>query len=487
MEHVLFEEVCKFLQEACLKKRDKMIRENQRFFNAFLVITDMTIITFSLIFAWYLRFETDLLGFGYSIWKLKYYSILILILPIYIFLYYSFGLYNPKRTENFDLELKQILKVNVIGLLAVITLLYLINIQNYSRYLLALFALFSTVFSISERFVLRELLRFMRSKGRNVRYILVVGAGELGEKFASKIRENSYIGYHIIGFLDDNLEVGHKILDSEVIGTIGDLEKVIMTNIVDKVILTVSSRHYEVIENIVDKVEKHGVKAEIVPDYYRYFPAKPCLEIVDDIPVINIRYVPLDNYFNKTLKRFVDIILALVGIIITSPILIITAVMVKITSPGPVIFKQNRVGLNKKLFSIYKFRSMKVQDKEQEKYSWSTRKDPRKTRVGSFIRKTNIDELPQFFNILKGDMSLIGPRPERPYFVEKFRDEIPKYMVKHYVRPGMTGWAQVNGWRGNTSIAERVRYDIYYVENWSFLFDVKIFFMTFLNAFKNAY
>lgn len=465
-----------------------MIRENQRLFNATLFIIDMAVIAFSLILAWYLRFKTNLLGPAYTSWGFEYYlAFLIFILPLYIFFYYSFGLYNPKRTENLDSELIQILKVNLIGVLLIGTFLYIINVENYSRYMLALFGILSTVFSMSERFVLREFLRFVRSRGLNIKYILVIGAGELGEKFASKITENHYIGYHITGFLDDNLEVGHKILDSKVIGSIGDLEDVILTHTIDSVIITLSSRHHEVIESIVDTVEKHGVKAEIVPDYYRYFPAKPYLELIDDIPVINIRYVPLDNYFNKALKRLTDIILALAGIILTSPILIITAVMVKITSPGPVIFKQKRVGLNKKHFDMYKFRSMRVQDKEHERYQWSTQEDPRKTRFGSFIRKTNIDELPQFFNILKGDMSLIGPRPERPYFVRKFRDEIPKYMVKHYVRPGMTGWAQVNGWRGDTSISERIKHDIYYVENWSFLFDVKIFFMTFLKWFDNAY
>ena len=252
-------------------------------------------------------------------------------------------------------------------------------------------------------------------------------------------------------------------------------------------IITISARHHDLIENIVNTLEKYGVKAEIVPDFYRYFPAKPYIDMIDDIPVINIRYVPLDNNMNKSLKRISDIFLAIIGIIVTSPILLITAILVKLTSPGPVIFKQKRVGINRKQFDIYKFRSMKVQDDQFEKYQWSHENDPEKTKFGSFIRKTNIDELPQFFNILKGDMSLIGPRPERPYFVEKFRDEIPKYMIKHHVRPGMTGYAQINGYRGNTSIKKRIDHDIYYVENWDFLLDVKIFFMTFRNFFKNAY
>ena len=325
----------------------------------------------------------------------------------------------------------------------------------------------------------------MRKKGFNVQFILVIGAGELGEKFANRIKENFYIGYNIIGFLDDNLPKGQKISDSKVIGSIKDLEHIILSNTVDMAIITISARHYMLIEDIVNILEKFGVKAEIVPDFYRYFPAKPYIDMIDDIPIINIRYVPLDDNLNKLIKRISDIFLATIGIMLTSPILLITAILVKYSSPGPVIFKQKRVGCNRKEFYIYKFRSMKVQD--DQTFHWTQEDDPRKTKFGSFIRKTNIDELPQFFNILKGDMSLIGPRPEQPYFVDKFRNEIPMYMVKHHVRPGMTGYAQINGYRGNTSIKKRIDHDIFYVENWNFLLDVKIFFLTFRNFFKNAY
>jgi Undecaprenyl-phosphate glucose phosphotransferase len=398
----------------------------------------------------------------------------------YTILNYFFGLYSPHRTDNISSEIKQMLKVNVIGLLVLITALYIIEVSDYSRYLLAIF---STVFMSGERFLLRNILRRMRKKGYNVQFILVIGAGELGEKFANKIKQNFYIGYNIIGFLDDNIAKGQKITDSKILGSIKDLEHIILTKPVDMAIITIFTRHYKLIENIVNTLEKHGVKAEIVPDFYMYFPAKPYIDMIDDIPVINIRYVPLDNNLNQLLKRISDIFLAIMGIIVTSPIL--TAILVKYSSPGPVIYKQKRVGCNRKEFNIYKFRSMRIQDNEE--YHWTKKDDPRKTKFGSFIRKTNIDELPQFFNILKGDMSLIGPRPERPFFVEKFRDEISKYMIKHHVRPGMTGYAQINGYRGNTSIKKRIDHDIFYVENWNFLLDVKIFFMTFRNFFKNAY
>lgn len=207
------------------------------------------------------------------------------------------------------------------------------------------------------------------------------------------------------------------------------------------------------------------------------------------LPVINIRYVPLSNTGNMIIKRAMDIAGSLFGIIITSPIMLIVAMLVKLSSPGPVIFKQERVGRHNKPFRMYKFRSMELQQPGEEKKAWTVRNDPRVTRVGKFLRKTSIDELPQLFNILKGDMSLVGPRPERPLFVEKFKEEIPRYMVKHQVRPGLTGWAQVNGLRGDTSIRKRIEYDIYYIENWTVWFDIKIIFMTFITGFinKNAY
>jgi len=468
-----------------------MIRENQRIFNIALVVIDFSVITLALILAWYIRFETDLLGFGRSIWGFDHYIMpIVFIIPAYIFIYYIFGLYTPQRTKKtINSEALKIIEANIIGLLVLVTFLFVFGLTDYSRYMLAMFALFSTIFSVIERFIIRRLLKLMRSRQYNIKYILVIGAEELGIKLSGLINENEYLGYSIMGFLDDSIEKGERINGSKIIGLVGDLEDVISENLVDRVIITLSHRQYHRLEWIVETCEKCGVRAEIVPDYYRYMPAKPHMDVIESMPLIQIRHIPLDNTFNKYMKRSLDLILVVPAIIILSPLLFLVAILVKISSPGPVIFKQERVGLNRKIFYMYKFRSMKVHDEEREKFQWTTADDPRKTRFGSFIRKTSIDELPQFFNILKGEMSLIGPRPERPHFVEKFKEEIPKYMIKHHVRPGMTGWAQVNGYRGNTSLIKRIQYDIYYVENWTMTLDVKIFFRTLINLFrdKNAY
>lgn len=227
----------------------------------------------------------------------------------------------------------------------------------------------------------------------------------------------------------------------------------------------------------------------IIPDFFDYLPARPYFDNFAGMPMINVRDIPLDMTGNKMAKRLFDIVFSLFAIIMISPVMLIVALGVRLTSPGPIIFRQERVGLNRRNFMMYKFRSMKMQQDGEEDTGWSTREDPRRTRFGTFIRKTSLDELPQFFNVLLGHMSVVGPRPERPYYVEQFRDEIPKYMVKHHVRPGITGWAQSNGLRGDTSIEERIKHDIFYIENWSLLFDIRIIFKTIRNGFvnKNAY
>ena len=257
----------------------------------------------------------------------------------------------------------------------------------------------------------------------------------------------------------------------------------------DEVAITLNLNEYHKLEQIVAICEKSGVHTKFVPDYYNFISTNPYTEDLDGLPVINIRNVPLTNTMNKLIKRLIDIIGSIIALILFSPIMLIVAILVKKSSPGPIIFAQERIGLGNKPFKMYKFRSMGVQDPKKEAKEWTTKNDVRVTPVGRVIRKTSLDELPQFWNVLKGDMSLIGPRPERPLFVEKFKEEIPRYMIKHQVRPGITGWAQVNGFRGDTSIRSRIEHDLYYIENWSLGLDIKILFLTFFKGFvnKNAY
>ena len=250
-----------------------------------------------------------------------------------------------------------------------------------------------------------------------------------------------------------------------------------------------SLSQYSRLEEIDALCEKSGVHTKFIPDYNNIIPTKPYTEDILGLPVINIRYVPLSASFPAMVKRLLDIVGSIGAIILFSPLMLVFCIIIKCTSPGPLIYRQERVGLRNKPFMMYKFRSMVVQDSAQEKSKWTTRDDPRVTKVGRFMRKTSIDELPQLLNVLKGDMSLVGPRPERPFFVEKFQEEIPRYMIKHQVRPGMTGWAQIHGLRGDTSIRRRIDYDLYYIENWTLSLDLKILLLTVFRGFinKNAY
>lgn len=317
----------------------------------------------------------------------------------------------------------------------------------------------------------------------------MIGYSRAAEGFIDRVSLNPEWGYHIQGILDDHKDPGYVYKKIPVLGPISHLETFLAANTLDEIVITLSIGEYANLEQIVAACEKSGVHTKFIPDYNNIIPTIPYMEDLQGLPVINIRHVPLTNVFNATVKRCVDIFGALFGITLFSPLMLITAALIKITSPGPVIYSQERIGLHNRPFKMFKFRSMEVQDPNKEKKQWTTPHDPRVTPVGRFIRKTSIDEMPQFFNILIGDMSLVGPRPERPLFVEKFKEEIPRYMIKHQVRPGLTGWAQVNGYRGDTSITKRIEHDLYYIENWSLGFDFKIMFLTIFKGFinKNAY
>ncbi|MCC7553659.1 MAG: undecaprenyl-phosphate glucose phosphotransferase [Methanobacteriaceae archaeon] len=467
-----------------------MIKQNQRIMNTILVLADVFIIIFSLICAWFLRFKTTIFGpLGGHLSFESYLLFLILaVIPVYLFLYLSFGLYRPFRSHRTIFsEANQIIKVNIITFVILVAILFIIDEPDFSRIMLFLLAVFSTVFGITERFALRNALKNLRSNNKNIKHILIVGDNELALNFSKKIKNNKYLGYSISGLLGKKKNVGKEIDGNKIIGGFKDLDDILAKNDFDRVVIAISLEYYRYIDDLVESCENVGIKAEIIPDYYKYFPAKPSVDMIEDLPIINIRYVPLDDAFNKFIKLLTDIVISIIAIIITSPIMIITAIAIKLTSKGPIIFKQKRIGYQRKPFMIYKFRSMKVQNHNDEKKEWTVEEDPRRTKIGSFIRKTSIDELPQFFNILKGEMSVVGPRPERPFFVEEFRKEIPKYMVKHQVRPGLTGWAQIHGCRGNTSIKKRIKYDVEYVEHWHLGLDLGIMIKTVLKKNSNAY
>ncbi len=469
-----------------------MIKDNQKVFNRMHVLMDAIITVLSYALSYVLKFyvlDSGTVGVGVLPMR-DYFVVLFFLVPAYVFLYYSCNVYGSKRTGKRRREIGAIVQANTIGIGIYIVVLYLfVQEIHYSRSMMAIFYVLNIVFTAFSRIILRKVLRSIRSKGYNLKHVLVVGYSRAAESYIDRLQWNPQWGYAVTGVLDDSVPVGTLYKGIKVLGEIDSLSGMLQENKLDEIAIALSLKDYDRLEEIVFICEKSGVHTKFIPDYNSLIPSRPYTEDLMGLPVINIRYVPLSNTGNMVIKRAVDILGSLVGIILTSPVLLLIAILIKLTSRGPVIFKQERIGMQGEPFYMYKFRSMVQQTEADEKKGWTVKNDSRVTTIGKFIRRTSLDELPQLFNILKGDMSLVGPRPERPQFVEKFKEEIPRYMIKHQVRPGLTGWAQINGYRGDTSIKKRIEFDLYYIENWTFGFDIKIIFMTFFTGFinKNAY
>jgi Undecaprenyl-phosphate glucose phosphotransferase len=468
-----------------------VIKDNQKYFNRLQVVLDALVIAFSYWLSWVAKFMLPFFG---KVEKgalpfVTYMQLLILIVPCYLILYYGCGLYTPKRVQGRRLEFANIAKANLLGFLSITLVLYMIKEMHISRTMLGIFLVINSLLELLERNAIRYVLRKMRKKGYNQKHILLVGYSRAAEEYINRIIENPQWGYTVRGILDDHVEAGTIYRGIKVVGRIANLPVILPENKLDEIAITLGLNEYFRLEEIAALCEKSGVHTKFIPDYHNIIPTKPYTEDLLGLPVVNIRYVPLSNTFNAMVKRLMDVVGSLCCIILFSPIMLAACLGIKLTSPGPLIYRQVRVGLHNRSFEMYKFRSMEVQPETEETKAWTVKNDPRVTGIGKFMRKTSIDELPQLFNVLKGDMSLVGPRPERPFFVEKFREEIPRYMVKHQVRPGMTGWAQVNGYRGDTSIRKRIDCDLYYIENWTLGLDIKILFLTVFRGFvnKNAY
>lgn len=474
-----------------------MIKDRQSFLNKMHVILDALMIVLAYVMAYILRFiiiGSETLPYNYaavSIEAFRYYAVpLPVLVPGMLLLYALFGLYSPKRVMGRRRELVRILAANVIGILIFTTGLYLIKTRYfYSGYLIFYFAVYNVSLVVIERSVIRIILFRLRRNGFNQKHILLVGYSSSAESLIDRVHVNPQWGYQLHGILDDNHEIGESYRGVKVIGRLEELSGILEANQLDEIMITLQLSEYTKLAHVVASTEKSGVHTKFIPDYSNVIPTSPYTEDLLGLPIINIRHVPLMEGTNKFIKRTMDVVGSIICIVLFSPVMLVCAIGVKVSSNGPVIFCQERVGLHNRPFKMYKFRSMTVQTDEEEKDKWTTKGDSRVTGIGRIMRSTSMDELPQLFNVLKGDMSLIGPRPERPLFVEKFKEEIPRYMVKHQVRPGMTGWAQVNGYRGDTSIKKRIECDLYYIENWTVGLDIKILFMTVFKGFvnKNAY
>jgi len=318
----------------------------------------------------------------------------------------------------------------------------------------------------------------LRKRGYNQRFALIAGIGELGQKVLEKIELYPELGIQVIGFLTQKgEETGKSIKNIPILGGYEDLDKILNEKEVDIFFIAISINEYDCFESLIKKVNGHLSEIKVVPGSYEFLKLRGGMDELGDLPMVSLQGSPLYGW-DSVFKRTFDLILGTVVLVMIFPIMLIISLLIKLTSKGPILYKQERVGFDGRLFQMFKFRTMKKDAENETGPIWAGENDPRRTKVGAFLRKTSLDELPQLFNVLKGEISLVGPRPERPNFVEEFKNRIPLYMLRHKIKAGMTGWAQVNGWRGNTSIEKRIEHDLYYIQNWLIAFDLRILMMT---------
>jgi Undecaprenyl-phosphate glucose phosphotransferase len=479
-----------------------MVKRWNRLLVAFFVLTDSLFGMIAFVLAYVLRFDTGLIEApkGYPPFT-QYFNVLPLIGLLVPLAFQVQGIYRLRRGRTrvddfFAVFVGSILTV----VLGIVTTLY---IQAYyipddlkdrgafevSQLVWGLFLVINVSLTYATRELVREALERRWRQGIGLKRVLVGGAGELGRVVVDKLLEHHELGYKVIGFVDDKAggdHIGYRGLP--LLGTLDETGDILQRDRIDQLYVALPLDEHMKMVGLVESANREIVEVKVVPDLVQVIALRARLEELDGIPIINIHDVPLRG-FNSVLKRAIDVGLSAAGLLLLSPVLGILAALVRTSSPGPAFFRQERMGLDGRSFWVWKFRSMYDEAERDTGPIWAREDDPRCTPVGRFLRRSNLDEIPQLWNVFCGDMSLVGPRPERPFFVAQFKQRMPQYMLRHKVKAGLTGWAQVNGWRGNTSIEKRIEYDLYYIENWSVMLDLKIMWLTLVKGFfhKHAY
>ena len=476
-----------------------MIRRRHRFTSSISLASDLLASVAAFFAAWYLRFNSGI----FPVSTVPEFGPYLLLLPVILLLwpvvFYFHGLYQTRRgrsrvDEGLNLFIASLLATVLLGSFItwykqeIIRPDGIVEVFTYSRGFLALFAGLNLAFIVLGRSLIRMALRRIRLSGHNLQRILVVGAGALGKEVTRKLNDHQELGLRVIGFLDDDPgKAGRVFLDVPVLGNLKDLDRVIAEQSVDQLYIALPLEAHKKMMRILQSVGQECVEVRLVPDILQYATLKATLEDLDGTPVINLSQVPLQGW-SSLVKRCMDIGVSAAAMAVLLPILPFVALAIWLEDKGPIFYRQERMGLDGRSFMMLKFRSMRVNAESSTGPVWAVKGDPRRTQMGAFLRHWSLDELPQLWNVLKGEMSIIGPRPERPAFVHEFKHRIPQYMLRHRVKAGITGWAQVHGWRGNTSIRKRIQYDLYYIENWSLKLDCKILWMTFRHGLRhNAY
>jgi Undecaprenyl-phosphate glucose phosphotransferase len=467
-----------------------MLKRYNRLLVAFHVLTDATLGMVAFLLAYFIRFETGFFPAPKGQPPLQQYVDVLPFIAVIVPLGFQLqGLYRLRRGRSRIDDFFNVLVGSIIAVvLGVVSTLYF---QAYyvpdelkdrgayevSQGVWAAFLLLNVMAGFLSRMAVREALERRWVAGIGLRRILIAGAGDLGRMVADKMLEHRELGYQILGFVDDRAggdHLGYRGLP--LLGRLDEAAEIVRREKVDHLYVALPLEEHMKLLDLVESTSREGVDVRVVPDLLQFIALRARLEDLDGVPVINLNDVPLQG-INAVIKRALDICISLVALITMALPGLVIAWLIKRSSPGPVFYRQERMGLDGKQFYVYKFRTMPV-DAEADGPVWADQDDPRATPIGRWLRKRDLDEWPQFWNVLKGDMSIVGPRPERPFFVEQFKHRIPQYMLRHKVKAGITGWAQVNGWRGNTSLEKRIEYDLYYIENWSVSLDLKIMWLT---------
>lgn len=463
-----------------------MLKQKRQLFEYLFMIADLVVVSAAWVIAYWLRFMTDLIPVEKGVPQFSHYaSMLIFIWLIWAFVFRRMGLYRPMRGVRRTRELWVLINANALSILLLISLTYLFREKSvqFSRLVFLYFWALATFLTVCQRTMLRFLLRELRRKGYNLRYMLVVGAGKVAADIVSRIRLHQELGVQLLGCLSKDGDERRGAGGVPVVGSYADLSSFLDRTEIDQILVTLPLEDHHLLPEIMHQLKDSLVDIKVIPDLYQFASIGGAIEEFEGLPVISLQACPLDG-INLFTKRALDLVLASVLLVVLSPLMLFIALLIKLNSRGPVFYKQERVSFDGTTFEIIKFRTMSV-DAEASGPGWTTPGDDRVTLLGRVLRSTSLDELPQLINVLRGDMSIVGPRPERPVFIQEFRRRVPRYMLRHKVPAGMTGWAQVHGWRGDTSIDKRIEYDLYYIENWSLLLDVKILCLTLFNGFRN--
>ena len=483
-----------------------MVNRHNRLLVAFHVISDALLGVTAFIIAYALRFHTPIVTALIPITRgvpplQQYIQDLPFVATLVPLGFQLQGLYRLRRGRS---RVDDFFAVFVGSILAVVFgIVATLYVQTYfaspetksrgafevSQAVWAIFLVLNVALAYASRELVREVLERRWRAGIGLKRILIAGAGELGRLVADKILEHRELGYQIVGFVDDRAagdHLGYRGLP--LLGTIREAAEISSREGIDHLYVALPPEQHVQMLELIETTSRECVDVKVVPDLLQVIALRARLEDLDGVPVININDVPLQG-FNTIVKRGIDVVISSGALALLSIPIGSIALLVKATSRGPVFYRQERMGLDGKTINIVKFRSMHHEAEKDTGPVWARENDPRVTVLGKFLRRSNLDELPQLWNVLRGDMSIVGPRPERPHFVEQFKHRIPQYMLRHKVKAGLTGWAQVNGWRGNTSIEKRIEYDLYYIENWSVRLDLKIMWLTLLRGFfhKHAY